>query len=177
MLGSLRLNDSLDEGQFWPWLHAHLSTFVGDRRVVIRANDAHSLFCIFDPLIFGRGRRIFPFPFRRYPTPIPFTFPWPSDERRRRVVASEPYRWLSCPGLLAWFFVSFAGCRQEGVLTSIMLLLNENIAGQSAFRMNDVCICVSIETIGTEVRGVAESRSLAGVSRNFCVRICALSVP
>jgi len=133
MLGSLRLNDSLDEGQFWPWLHAHLSTFVGDRRVVIRANDAHSLFCIFDPLIFGRGRRIFPFPFRRYPTPIPFTFPWPSDERRRRVVASEPYRWLSCPGLLACSFVSSAGCKQRGVLRSIMLLTNEHIAGSIRF--------------------------------------------
>jgi hypothetical protein len=57
-----------------------------------------------------------------------------------------------------------------------------HIAGLSTFKMNDVCIlCLDIEIIGTEVRGVAKSMcmcmSVEKVSRNFCVRICALSVP
>jgi hypothetical protein len=62
------------------------------------------------------------------------------------------------PSLLVCTLVDSAGCKQGDAFTSIMLLINEHIAGLTAFRMNDVidvCICVSIETIGTEVRGVA----------------------
>merc|ERR1719271_1863211 len=138
-------------------------------------------FRIFDPPHFWTRNTYFPAhgPVPLSSQPLPFTLPWPSDERRRRVVASEPYRWLSCPSLLACSFVSCAGCKQEDIITSIMLLINEHIAGPSNFTMNDVCICVSIETIGTEVRGVAKSVcmcvSVEKVSCNFCVRICALS--